>query len=212
MAKKKAGGGKGNALGNVTDYRHEGATRVSIPPAKIAAEGAIPKVSDVRYDYSPRRPPTLRFDPQGAPDKIFDRLDEARPEEASPGRGAARRTSPGWSGRASGRRRRSRWTRWRCTSTSAISTQAILRASRRGRTCSAICSPIRSWNTTQAVQFYQHDVDWSNRLILGDCLQVMASPGAARGPGGQGADDLHGPALRDQVRLQLPAARSASAT
>ena len=27
----------------------------------------------------------------------------------------------------------------------------------------------------QAVQFYQHDVDWSNRLILGDSLQVMAS-------------------------------------
>jgi adenine-specific DNA-methyltransferase len=27
----------------------------------------------------------------------------------------------------------------------------------------------------EAVQFYQHDVDWSNRLILGDSLQVMAS-------------------------------------
>jgi adenine-specific DNA-methyltransferase len=27
----------------------------------------------------------------------------------------------------------------------------------------------------QAVQFYQHDVDWSNRMILGDSLQVMAS-------------------------------------
>ena len=78
MAKKKASGGKGNALGNVTDYRHENATRVNIPPAKIAAEGAIPKVSDVRYEYSPRRPPTLRFDQHGAPDKVFDLLDEAR--------------------------------------------------------------------------------------------------------------------------------------
>jgi len=27
----------------------------------------------------------------------------------------------------------------------------------------------------KAVQFYQHDVDWSNRMILGDSLQVMAS-------------------------------------
>lgn len=27
----------------------------------------------------------------------------------------------------------------------------------------------------EAVQFYQHDVDWSNRLILGDSLSVMAS-------------------------------------
>ena len=78
MAKKMASGGKGNTVGNVTDYRHENATRVNIPPAKIAAEGAIPKVSDVRYDYSPRRPPTLRFDQQGAPDKLFDLLEKAR--------------------------------------------------------------------------------------------------------------------------------------
>ncbi|WP_328986135.1 site-specific DNA-methyltransferase [Thiorhodovibrio winogradskyi] len=27
----------------------------------------------------------------------------------------------------------------------------------------------------EAVQFYQHDIDWTNRLILGDSLQVMAS-------------------------------------
>ena len=27
----------------------------------------------------------------------------------------------------------------------------------------------------EAVQFYQHDVDWSNRLILGDSLTVMSS-------------------------------------
>ncbi|MGE3978482.1 MAG: site-specific DNA-methyltransferase, partial [Nitrospira sp.] len=27
----------------------------------------------------------------------------------------------------------------------------------------------------KAVQFYQHDVDWTNRMILGDSLQVMAS-------------------------------------
>ena len=27
----------------------------------------------------------------------------------------------------------------------------------------------------KAVQFYQHHVDWANRIILGDSLQVMAS-------------------------------------
>ena len=31
MVKKKADGGKEKALGNVTDYRHDGATRVNIP-------------------------------------------------------------------------------------------------------------------------------------------------------------------------------------
>jgi adenine-specific DNA-methyltransferase len=78
MAKKKANRGKGKALGDVADYRHEGATRVNIPPAKIAAEGAIPRVSDVRCDYSPRRPPTLRFDQHGESDKLFDLLEQAR--------------------------------------------------------------------------------------------------------------------------------------
>ena len=27
----------------------------------------------------------------------------------------------------------------------------------------------------EAVQFYRHDMDWTNRLILGDSLQVMSS-------------------------------------
>ena len=27
----------------------------------------------------------------------------------------------------------------------------------------------------EAVQFYMHDIDWTNRLILGDSAQVMAS-------------------------------------
>jgi adenine-specific DNA-methyltransferase len=27
----------------------------------------------------------------------------------------------------------------------------------------------------EAIQFYRHDVDWANRLILGDSLQVMSS-------------------------------------
>ena len=78
MAKKKANGGKAKALGNVTDYRHDGATRLNIPPAKIAAEGAIPRVQEAQYSYSPRRPPTLQFDQHGAPDKLFDLLEQAR--------------------------------------------------------------------------------------------------------------------------------------
>jgi len=78
MAKKKADGGKRKALGNVTDYRHDGATRVKIPPAKIAAEGAIPKVQEAQYSYSPRRLPTLRFDPHGVPEEFFDLLEAAR--------------------------------------------------------------------------------------------------------------------------------------
>ena len=30
-------------------------------------------------------------------------------------------------------------------------------------------------SATRKIEFYQHDIDWTNRLILGDSLQVMAS-------------------------------------
>lgn len=76
--KKRTQAGNAESLGNVTDYRHEGATRVNIPPAKIAAEGAIPKVSEAQYSYSPRRSPTLRFDQRGTPDALLELLEQAR--------------------------------------------------------------------------------------------------------------------------------------
>ena len=53
-------------------------------------------------------------------------------------------------------------------------------------------------------EFYQHDQNWTNRMILGDSLQVMAQPRRARGPARQGAVHLHRPAVRHQVQLQLP--------
>src|ERR1019366_5906817 len=54
------------------------------------------------------------------------------------------------------------------------STQAILRvAAREDVNRSLFADPEQDYN--EAVQFYKHDVDWSNRLILGDSLQVMSS-------------------------------------
>jgi adenine-specific DNA-methyltransferase len=55
-----------------------------------------------------------------------------------------------------------------------VSTQAILRvAARRDVTRDLFADPKLSYR--EAVKFYQHDVDWANRLILGDSLQVMTS-------------------------------------
>ncbi len=55
-----------------------------------------------------------------------------------------------------------------------MSAQAILRTARREDVQRDLFAdpqqPLR-----EALQFYQHDVDWANRLILGDSLQVMAS-------------------------------------
>jgi len=55
-----------------------------------------------------------------------------------------------------------------------ISTQAILRVlAREDVQRHLFADPQLEYS--KAVQFYQHDVDWSNRMILGDSLQVMAS-------------------------------------
>ena len=47
-------------------------------------------------------------------------------------------------------------------------------------------------------EFYRHDANWSNRMILGDSLQVMASLSGTRRTARQGAVHLPRPALRHQ--------------
>jgi adenine-specific DNA-methyltransferase len=55
-----------------------------------------------------------------------------------------------------------------------VSTQAILRVlAREDVDRDLFADPQHDY--AKAVQFYQHDVDWANRMILGDSLQVMAS-------------------------------------
>ena len=55
-----------------------------------------------------------------------------------------------------------------------ISAQAILKvAARQDVERTLFGDPEQEYR--EAVQFYQHNIDWTNRLILGDSLQVMAS-------------------------------------
>src|SRR5215469_5007119 len=81
MARKRAAGKNGGAngpLAGVKDLRHETATRKNNPPAKIAAEGVVPLLPKAEYFYSPRRPPSLQFDPTGAPDQLPELLEIAK--------------------------------------------------------------------------------------------------------------------------------------
>jgi adenine-specific DNA-methyltransferase len=55
----------------------------------------------------------------------------------------------------------------------------------------------------QTVEFYQHAANWSNRMILGDSLARHGLAGGEGEPPRPGADDLRGPAVRDQIRVQL---------
>ena len=163
----------------MADYRHDEAKRKNNPPAKIAAEGQVPLMPKIEYEYSPRLPPVLRFDPTGAPDKLPELLEQARErtlteEELRLLADALRKEEP--------------WLEWAGKRElplfavdpvalhihERVSAQAILRvAAREDVQRDLFADPQQAYH--EAVQFYQHDIDWTNRLILGDSLQVMAS-------------------------------------
>jgi adenine-specific DNA-methyltransferase len=166
-------------LANVSDYRHPEATRKNNPPAKIAAEGYVPLIPKAEYLYSPRRPPELRFDPSGRADELPELLAKATKEKLT--------EAEAWA-LAEALRVHEPWLEWagkREAKSFAVdpvalhihervSAQAILKvAAREDVNRSLFADPEQEYN--EAVQFYRHDVDWSNRLILGDSLQVMSS-------------------------------------
>jgi adenine-specific DNA-methyltransferase len=182
--KGKSAYGRGKAgqnpgLDKVTDYRFEKAKRKNNPPAKIAAEGTVPLLPKIPYQYSPRLAPKLQFDPTGAPDKLPELLREAqrRPLTASEAKEVAEalRAQEPWLEWAGKREKRS----FEVDPVALhiherVSPQAILRvAARQDIERSLFADPQQQYH--EAVQFYRHEIPWANRLILGDSLQVMAS-------------------------------------
>lgn len=179
MSKRQRSGDEGP---ETADYRHTGETRKNIPPAKIAAEGTVPRVPKVKYHYSPHLPPVLRFDPSGGADHLLELVAQAgrrplTPEEQHVLAEALRTHEPWleWGGKREQHERgffevdpvalhiHER-----------VSSQACVRAAmREDIQRSLFADPEQPYQ--QAVQFYSHDVDWANRLILGDSLQVMSS-------------------------------------
>ena len=165
----------------VTTYKHP-AKRKNIPPSGLESQGKTLRESPpkVKYAYNPHLPPVLRFsdDPAKA-DQLPELLQIARqraltPDEAKVLADALHNHEPWleWSGK--------REKPWFETDPVAlhmherVSTQAILRVlAREDIQRSLFADPQQEY--AQAVQFYKHNVDWSNRMILGDSLQVMAS-------------------------------------
>ena len=146
------------------DYRHDTETRTNIPPAKIASEGLVPQVEKVEYSYSPHLPPRLQFDPSG--ETVYEPWLEwaGRREEQSRGVFEVDPVALHIHER--------------------VSAQAIVRTATRGDVQRDLfADPAQPYR--EAVQFYQHDVDWANRLILGDSLHVMASLARREGLAGK---------------------------
>ena len=163
----------------VQDYRHNTATRRNNPPAGIAAQGQIQETPKQEYAYNPHLPPNLRSDPNGDADKLPELLQIAqqRPlsdEEVKILAHALRHHGP--------------WLEWAGKQETKsfsvdpvalhiherVSAKAILKvAERQNVQRELFADPQQDYS--KAVDFYQHDVDWANRLILGDSLTVMSS-------------------------------------
>jgi adenine-specific DNA-methyltransferase len=186
MVRKK---GRRKTEQSVTDYRHEEARRLNIPPAGLAAQGKIRETAKIQYAYNPHLPPILRFDRTGKTDGLPELLETARSrpltlEEAELIGEALRKHEP--------------WLEWAGKQEKKyfevdpvalhiherISAQAILKVlAREDVQRNLFADPQLEYQ--KAVQFYQHDVDWSNRMILGDSLQVMASLARREGLAGK---------------------------
>ena len=177
MARKKRPSNKPEA--EVKDYRHEEATRKNNPPAGIASHAKIRETPKREYAYNPHLPPELRFDESGDADRLPELLEKAQRETLSADEvqilaAALRHHAP--------------WLEWAGKQEAnsfavdpvalhiheRVSTQAIVRAAQRQDVQRELfADPQQEYH--EAVQSYQHDVDWSNRLILGDSLTVMSS-------------------------------------
>ncbi len=178
--KKRAGTASPNeSRAAVTSITYS-AKRKNIPPAGIEAHGVVREAPAVQYAYNPHLPPVLRSSPEPAvADQLPELLATAREraltaEEADVLADALRRHEPWleWSGK--------REKPWFAAEPVAlhmherVSTQAILRVlARQDVQRNLFADPQLDY--AEAVQFYRHDVDWANRMILGDSLQVMAS-------------------------------------
>ena len=163
----------------VQDYRHTEAKRKNNPPAKIAAEGVVPPVPRAKYEYNPHLPPVLRFDQRGGPDKLPPLLAKATQgpltkDEARLLAEALARQEPWleWTGKREAKAFEVDPVALHIHER--VSTHAILHvAAREDVTRLLFGDPQQVYH--EAVQFYRHDVDWTNRMILGDSLQVMSS-------------------------------------
>ena len=177
MARKKRTAKKSET--EIQDYRHDDAKRKNNPAAGIAAQGRINEPPKVEYAYNPHRPPTLRFDGNGNADRLPELLEKAKrkvlsEEEVNLLAEALQQHEPWleWSGKQEAKSFTVEPVALHIHER--VSAKAIMKiAARENVQRNLFADPQLEYN--EAVQFYQHDVEWANRLILGDSLTVMNS-------------------------------------
>jgi adenine-specific DNA-methyltransferase len=180
--------------GAVTNYQYPSATRKNLPPAGLAARSTLNETEKIRLSYDPHLSPVLVFDPTSGTDeltgKVVSILEKARTEPLTPEESdflqtailKSRQPWLEWAGK-----REKRWFEVDPVALhihERVSANAILKAAQRQDIEHDLFADPRL-SREEALQFYKHDVDWANRLILGDSLQVMSSLARREGLAGK---------------------------
>ncbi len=160
-----------------TQHRHADATRKNLPPAGGDAQQEVGHEQKIVYAFDPHRSPELRFN--GQIGRLKDLLVKATQEKLSTEEAAEfakliESEQP--------------WLEWAGKQENPnftvdpvalhiherVSAEAILRAIRR-EDIQRDMFLTSQLSPREAKAYYQHDEAWTNRLILGDSLQVMTS-------------------------------------
>jgi len=178
----------------VTTYQYSDATRKNIPPAGLATQSSVHDPSPHQLSYDPHLSPVLRFDSTGEADQLTSRVEQIlekagsqalSPEETQILQEALVRGRQPWLEWAG--KREKRWFEVDPVALhihERVSANAILKAAQRQDIEHDLFADPRL-SREEALQFYKHDVDWANRLILGDSLQVMSSLARREGLAGK---------------------------
>jgi adenine-specific DNA-methyltransferase len=175
---------KNDEVTPVRAHQHADHQRPVIPDAGVTA-GDMPKAKKQDYAYSPHLDPVLRSDPSGAADLVAGIVAKVEggltlsDDEKRILRSVARAYEQPWvewAGKSEEEAKKAQ----RVDDVylhihERISAQAIINAVRRDDDKQPDFFAKNKSEKDKQVQYYRHSMGWTNRLILGDSLQVMHS-------------------------------------
>lgn len=197
----------------IEQYDHKGKTRVNNPPVGLVTPDTDKDAGKKTYSYDPHIDPTLQFDGgRSVVENIIlqgleaEKLEDAR--EVLTKLHKMQEPYLNWAGK-------SEHTSFQVPTVSLhvherIDPRTIIDTVRKreketNQQISFFEDTEENPPLRQAIQFYKHAHNWSNRLVAGDSLLVMNSLIEKEGLAGQVQMIYNGPALWDQVWLQLSA-------
>ncbi len=178
---------------HIEQYEHKGKSRVNNPPVGLVTSETDREAGRKTYSYDPHIDPVLQFDPQSS--VIEALIDQGLAADTLAGAKAVleelkKRRQPylNWAGKAER-------TSFEVSTVSLhvherIDPRTVIEAIRKrdGDDTAQLPlfeSPAENPPLRQAIEFYRHKHNWSNRLIAGDSLLVMNSLLEKEGMAGQ---------------------------